>query len=76
MASSIGWVAPQKAMEDPLAFLSCSIIAEYKKGRLIYDQDSGYGILYFLTIHSNFPPEGIYDGPKLEFPALIIDSKS
>ena len=39
MASSIARVALQKALEDPLAFLSCSIIAEYKKGQLIYDQD-------------------------------------
>jgi CRP/FNR family transcriptional regulator len=48
MASSIARVAPQKALEDPLAFLSCSIIAEYKKGRLIYDRDQPSTSIYLV----------------------------
>jgi CRP/FNR family cyclic AMP-dependent transcriptional regulator len=48
MASSFARVAPQKALEDPLAFLPCSIIAEYKKGRLIYDQDQPSTSIYLV----------------------------
>ena len=48
MASSIARVAPQKALEDPLAFLPCSIIAEYKKGQLIYDQDQPSTSIYLV----------------------------
>src|ERR1039457_6005098 len=48
MASSIARVASQKALEDPLAFLSCSIIAEYKKGQLIYDQDQPSTSIYLV----------------------------
>jgi CRP/FNR family transcriptional regulator len=32
-------VAPQRALEDPLAHLPCSTILEYKKGQIIYNQD-------------------------------------
>lgn len=32
-------VAPQRALEDPLAHLPCSTILEYKKGQVIYNQD-------------------------------------
>ena len=48
MASSIARVTSQKALEDPLAFLSCSIIAEYKKGQLIYDQDQPSTSIYLV----------------------------
>ena len=48
MASSIARVTPQKPLEDPLAFLSCSIIAEYKKGQLIYDQDQPSTSIYLV----------------------------
>ena len=48
MASTIARVAPQKALEDPLAFLSCSIIAEYKKGQLIYDQEQPSTSIYLV----------------------------
>ena len=48
MASSIARVVPQGALEDPLAFLSCSIIAEYKKGQLIYDQDQPSTCIYLV----------------------------
>jgi CRP/FNR family cyclic AMP-dependent transcriptional regulator len=48
MASSIARMTPQKALEDPLAFLSCSIIAEYKKGQLIYDQDQPSTSIYLV----------------------------
>jgi CRP-like cAMP-binding protein len=48
MAASIARVAPQKALEDPLAFLPCSVIAEYRKGQLIYDQDQPSTNIYLV----------------------------
>jgi CRP/FNR family transcriptional regulator len=39
MATSTTVLAPQKALEDPLAHLPCSSIVEYKKGQMIYNQD-------------------------------------
>jgi CRP-like cAMP-binding protein len=39
MATSLAVLAPQKALEDPLAHLPCSRIVEYKKGQMIYNQD-------------------------------------
>ncbi len=39
MATSPTVLAPQKALEDPLAHLPCSSIVEYKKGQMIYNQD-------------------------------------
>jgi CRP/FNR family transcriptional regulator, cyclic AMP receptor protein len=48
MASSIARVAPQNALEDPLAFLSCSRIAEFKKGQLIYNQDQPSTSIYLV----------------------------
>ena len=48
MATSIARMAPQKAMEDPLAFLPCSSIAEFRKGRLIYNQDQPSASIYLV----------------------------
>jgi len=39
LGSSPAVVAPQRALEDPLAHLPCSTILEYKKGQVIYNQD-------------------------------------
>jgi len=39
LAASLAVVAPQRALEDPLAHLPCSTILEYKKGQIIYNQD-------------------------------------
>lgn len=39
MASSPMAYAPQKPLEDPLAHLPCSTIAEYRKGQVVYSQD-------------------------------------
>jgi CRP/FNR family transcriptional regulator len=39
IAASPAVVAPQRALEDPLAHLPCSTILEYKKGQIIYNQD-------------------------------------
>ena len=39
MATSQAVIAPQRALEDPLAHLPCSTILEYKKGQVIYNQD-------------------------------------
>jgi len=38
MASGSLALAPQKALEDPLAYLPCSSIAEFRRGQVIYDQ--------------------------------------
>jgi CRP-like cAMP-binding protein len=48
MATSIARVAPQKALEDPLAFLPCSSIAEFKKGQLIYNQGQPSTSIYLV----------------------------
>jgi CRP/FNR family transcriptional regulator len=48
MASSIARVAPQKALEDPLALLPCSRIAEFKKGQVIYSQDQPSTSIYLV----------------------------
>ena len=34
---------PQKLLEDPLAYLPCSSILEYRKGQVIYNQDQPSG---------------------------------
>jgi len=39
IAASPAVVAPQRALQDPLAHLPCSTILEYKKGQIIYNQD-------------------------------------
>jgi len=39
IAASPAVVAPQRALEDPLAHLPCSTILEYKRGQIIYNQD-------------------------------------
>jgi CRP/FNR family cyclic AMP-dependent transcriptional regulator len=39
MPTSPTVLAPQKALEDPLAHLPCSSILEYKKGQMIYNQN-------------------------------------
>jgi CRP/FNR family cyclic AMP-dependent transcriptional regulator len=39
MVTSPTVLAPQKALEDPLVHLPCSIIVEFKKGQMIYNQD-------------------------------------
>lgn len=39
MATSLTALAPQRALEDPLAHLPCSSIVEYRRGQSIYNQD-------------------------------------
>lgn len=41
-------VAPQKMLEDPLAYLPCSTIVGHKKGHLIYDQDQPSTSIYLV----------------------------
>jgi len=48
MASSPAVVAPQRALEDPLAHLPCSTILEYKKGQVIYNQDQPSTSIYLV----------------------------
>jgi CRP/FNR family transcriptional regulator len=48
MATSPTVLAPQKALEDPLAHLPCSSIVEYKKGQMIYDQDQPSTNIYLI----------------------------
>jgi CRP/FNR family transcriptional regulator len=40
--------APQKPLEDPLAHLPCSSIAEYRKGQIIYSRDQPSNSLYLM----------------------------
>jgi CRP/FNR family transcriptional regulator, cyclic AMP receptor protein len=48
MATSLTAYAPQKPLEDPLAHLPCSSIAEYRKGQIIYNQDQPTASLYLV----------------------------
>ena len=48
MSSSPAVVAPQRALEDPLAHLPCSTILEYKKGQVIYNQDQPSTSIYLV----------------------------
>src|SRR5579871_3522155 len=48
MVSSPAVVAPQRALEDPLAHLPCSTILEYKKGQTIYSQDQPSTAIYLV----------------------------
>jgi len=48
MASTARVIAPQRTLEDPLAHLPCSTIAEYKKGQNIYSQDQPSTSLYLV----------------------------
>ena len=48
MASSTVRIATQKVLEDPLALLPCSSIAEFKKGQLIYNQDQPSTNIYLV----------------------------
>jgi CRP-like cAMP-binding protein len=48
MATSSAVVAPQRALEDPLAHLPCSTILEYKKGQVIYNQDQPSTSIYLV----------------------------
>jgi CRP/FNR family transcriptional regulator len=48
MASSPAIIAPQRALEDPLAHLPCSTILEYKKGQVIYNQDQPSTSIYLV----------------------------
>src|ERR1022692_4306149 len=48
MATGTPVLAPQKALEDPLAHLPCSSIVEYKKGQMIYNQDQPSTNIYLI----------------------------
>jgi len=48
MATGPATVAPQRALEDPLAHLPCSTILEYKKGQVIYNQDQPSTSIYLV----------------------------
>ncbi len=48
MATSLVRVEPQKALEDPLAYLPCSNVLEYGKGEVIYSHDQTHSDLYLV----------------------------
>jgi CRP/FNR family cyclic AMP-dependent transcriptional regulator len=48
MAASPLTIVPEKPLEDPLAHLPCSSIAEYRKGQLIYNQDQPSTSIYLV----------------------------
>ena len=41
-------VAPEVSLEDPLAYLPCSSVLEYKKGQVIYNQTQPSSNLYLV----------------------------
>lgn len=41
-------IAQQKPLEDPLAYLPCSTIVEYKKGQMVYNQDQPSTSIYLV----------------------------
>ncbi len=47
MATSLAF-APQRQLEDPLAYLPCSSIVEYRKGEVIYNQDQASTTIYLV----------------------------
>src|SRR5580700_9138646 len=48
MAASPVTLVTEKPLEDPLAHLPCSSIAEYRKGQLIYNQDQPSTSIYLV----------------------------
>ena len=48
MAASPITLVTEKPLEDPLAHLPCSSIAEYRKGQLIYNQDQPSTSIYLV----------------------------
>ena len=48
MASGPVTLAPQKTLEDPLDYLPCSTIQEFKRGEVIYSQDQQSDSLYLV----------------------------
>jgi CRP/FNR family transcriptional regulator len=47
MASSLAF-APQRQLEDPLAYLPCSSIVEYGRGEVIYTQDQASTTIFLV----------------------------
>jgi CRP/FNR family transcriptional regulator len=47
MASSLAF-APQRQLEDPLAYLPCSSIVEYRKGEIVYSQDQASTTIFLV----------------------------
>ena len=47
MATSLAF-APQRQLEDPLAYLPCSSIVEYRKGEIIYSQDQASTTIFLV----------------------------
>jgi len=48
MTSSTGGTETKKALVDPLAFLPCSTVTEFKKGRIIYEYNQSCANLYLI----------------------------
>ena len=48
MATSPVKITPQKPLEDPLAYLPCSTVLEYRKGEIIYSHDQPHHDLYLV----------------------------
>jgi len=48
MATTPVRVEPQRALEDPLAYLPCSNVLEYGKGEVIYSHDQPHSDLYLV----------------------------
>lgn len=48
MATSQAFESPNKPMEDPLAYLPCSTILEYRKGQTVYSQEQPSNSIYLV----------------------------
>ena len=48
MATSYSGLAPQRALEDPLAHLPCSSIVEYRRGQSIYNRTQPSMAIYLV----------------------------
>jgi CRP/FNR family transcriptional regulator, cyclic AMP receptor protein len=59
---------PQRCLEDPLAYLPCSSILEYRKDQIIYNQDQPSASVY-LVIDGKVKVCRIADGGR----AVVVD---
>jgi CRP/FNR family transcriptional regulator len=48
MASSLAFAPQQRQLEDPLAYLPCSSIVEYRRGEVIYNQDQASTTIFLV----------------------------
>jgi CRP/FNR family transcriptional regulator, cyclic AMP receptor protein len=60
MTTSPAVLTFQKPLEDPLAYLVCSSVVEYRKGQMIYSQDQPSTSIY-LVVHGKVKVSSLTD---------------